>query len=65
MKGSQEQQVQNKRRKKSEIEPKFNLQTTLTLRKVITSLLKIIDNSKEERKRLTYDKYKGGEERMR
>jgi len=39
------------------------LQTTLTLRKVITSLLKIIDNSKEERKRLTYDKYKGGEER--
>ena len=63
MKGSQEQQVQNKRRKKSEIEPKFKLETPLTLRKVITSLLKIIDNSKEERKSLTHDKYKGGEER--
>jgi hypothetical protein len=63
MKGSQEQQVHNKRRKKSKIEPKFKLQTTLTLRKVITSLLKITNNTKEERKSLTHGKYNGGEER--
>ena len=63
MKGSQEQQVQNKRRKKSEIEPMFKLETPLTLRRAITSLVKIIHKSKEETKRLTYDKYKGEEER--
>ena len=63
MKGIQEQQASTNRRKKSEIEPKFKAETPLTLRKVMTSLKKTIDNSKEERKGLTYDKYKGGEER--
>ena len=63
MEGSQEQQVQYKRRKKSEIEPKFNLETPLTLRRATTSLVKIIHKTKEETKGLTYDKYKGGEER--
>jgi hypothetical protein len=63
MKGSQEQQVHSKRRKMSESELMFNLESPLTLRRAITSLVKIIDNSKEETKGLTYDKYKEGEER--
>ena len=63
MKGSQEQQVHSKRRKMSESELMFNLESPLTLRRAITILVKIIDNRKEETKGMTYDKYKGGEER--
>jgi hypothetical protein len=67
MQGIEEQEAHSWREKELDLSLiftiKFKLEATLPLRRIITSLVKIIVNSKENGKGLKSERWKEGEER--